>query len=72
MRAFMSLAPVAALCLALAGCGGAADVGDAEIVPATPTPADKPAETPPDQVAPDVKPGDPPRTAPAPEPAEAP
>jgi hypothetical protein len=73
MRKLANLALAAMLGLSLTGCGGSPEVGDAEIVPATPPPSsEKPAETPADEVAPDVKPGDPPRTAPEADPAEAP
>lgn len=72
MRKLANLALAAALGLGLTGCGGSPEIGDAEVVPATPPPAEKPAETPADQVAPDVQPGDPPKTAPEDDPAEAP
>ncbi|OJW08799.1 MAG: hypothetical protein BGO49_08420 [Planctomycetales bacterium 71-10] len=72
MRKLANLALAAALGLGLAGCGGSPEVGDAEVVPATPPPAEKPAETPADKVAPDVQAGDPPKTAPEPEAAKAP
>jgi hypothetical protein len=64
MRKLANLALAAALGLGLAGCGGSPEVGDAEVVPATPPPAEKPAETPADKVDPDVQAGDPPKTAP--------
>ena len=61
------LLTLAAIGLALAGCGGSPEVGDAVVVPSSAAQAEKPAETPADKVDPSTEPGDPPKTAPEPE-----